>query len=138
MAPYMPLCAGAGNTTFQAIGDPSDEAMFAANRRHEDRHAADHQVAFNTTIVPWDTKLTAAQVAETEFNGPTEAAAEAALYAAMGGTPDQVADAFMNAMDAAVDAYHGTPAGGPLGEATTPIASLDNCSTSSAKYTNPA
>jgi hypothetical protein len=137
MFPALTMCTGAGNSTFQAIGDPSDVAMFAANRRHEDHHAADHRAAFNGSIVPWDTGLTAAQAAGTEFNGPTEAAAEAALYAAIGGTPDQVADAFMNACAAAVVAFHSTAAGGPVGAPTNPTANAD-CSTSSAKYTNPS
>jgi Domain of unknown function (DUF4157) len=135
--PALAACTGAGNTTFRAIGDPSDAAMFAANRRHEDHHAADHRAAFDGSLVPWDTKLTAAKAAGTKFNGPTEAAAEAALHTAMGGTPDQVADAFMNACAAAVVAYHGTAAGGPIGAPTSPTANAD-CSTSSAKYTNPS
>ena len=137
MFPALATCTGAGNTTFRAIGDPSDQAMFTANRRHEDHHATDHEAAFNSSIVPWDTRLTAAQTAGTEFNGPTAAAAEAALYAAMGGTPDQVADAFMNACAAAVVAYHSTPAGGPVGAPTNPTADA-TCSTSSAEYTNPS
>jgi hypothetical protein len=110
--------------------------MFAANRRHEDRHAADHRAAFNGSIVPWDTKLTAVSASGTTFNGPTEADAQAALYAAMGGTPDQVADAFMNACAAAVIAYHGTPAGGPV-TSSNPKANAD-CSTSSVEATNPS
>jgi hypothetical protein len=38
---------------------------------------------------------------------------------------------------AAVVAYHGSAAGGPIGMPTDPKASGD-CSTSSAKYTNPS
>jgi hypothetical protein len=134
--PTLEMCTGAGDTTFQAIGDPSDEAMFASVRRHEDHHVEDIKDAFNTTIVPWDTKLTKAQVAGTEFNGPTEVAAEEDLYAAMGGWHYQVAAAFVNAMAAASNAYHGTAAGGPIREHT-PTANAD-CSTSSAKCTSPA
>ncbi len=137
MFPTLTMCTGAGNTTFRAIGDPTDAAMFAANRRHEDHHAADHRAAFNGSIVPWDTKLTAAAAAGTNFNAPTEPEAEAALWTAMGGTPDQVADAFMNACQAAVIAFHGTPAGGAGGAPTDPTASAD-CSTSSIKATNPS
>ena len=43
-------CAGAGNSNFRARGHPSDAAMFAANRRHEDRHA--HEVKPLSTV-PW-------------------------------------------------------------------------------------
>jgi hypothetical protein len=45
--PTLTQCTGADNTNFRAKGLPDDAAMFAANRRHEDRHALDHQVA------PW-------------------------------------------------------------------------------------
>jgi Domain of unknown function (DUF4157) len=137
MFPALTMCTGAGISTFRAIGDPSDAAMFAANRRHEDHHVADHHTAFNGSIVPWDTRLTAAQAARTEFNRPTEAAAEAALYAAMGRTPDQVADAYFNEAVRLNNNYHGTAAGGPVGAPTSPTANAD-CSTSSAKYTNPS
>ena len=135
--PALAQCSASGTTTFRAIGDPSDAAMHAANRRHEDHHATDHRDAFNATILPWDTKLTAAKAAGTKFAGATAAAAEAALWAAMGGTPDAIADAFMARCAAAVVAYHGSAAGGPIGAPTGATAAAD-CSTSSANYTNPS
>lgn len=135
--PSLTQCAAAGTTTFRAIGDPGDAAMQTANRRHEDHHATDHQNAFNATIAPWDAKLTAAKAAGTKFAGATAVAAEAALWTAMGGTPDQIADAFMARCAAAVVAYHGSGAGGPIGAPTGPAAAAD-CSTSSANYTNPS
>jgi hypothetical protein len=137
MLPTLAACTGAGNSTFRAIGRPTDAAMFAANRRHENHHAADHHVAFSGSIVPWDRRLTAAKVARTAHNAPTQADAEAALYAAMGGTPDDVADAFFNACAAAVGTFHGTPAGGAVEAPTNPRANA-TCSTSSAKYHNPS
>lgn len=130
-------CAGATATRFRAYGKPSDAAMQAANRRHEDHHANDHKAAFNATVVPWDQKLTQAKASGTKFHGATAAAAEAALWAAMGGTPDQIADAFMAACAAAVVAYHGSAAGGPIGAPTNP-GSRSACAISWAKYTNPS
>jgi hypothetical protein len=135
--PSLAQCAGAGDSTFSAIGDPSDAEMFAANRRHEDRHATDHEAAFNASVKPWDDKLFFAFVLGTTFNGATQAAAAAALHAAMGGTPDQIADKYMDGCAAGVVAYHGTAAGGPIGAPTSPTANAD-CSTSSATYTNPS
>ena len=85
----------------------------------------------------WDKKLTVAKATGNTFNGTTEADAEAALYAAMGGTPDQVANAFFQACAAAVVTYHGSPAGGPVEAPTSPTANAD-CSNSSAKYHNPS
>lgn len=135
--PSLTTCTGAGNTDFRAIGNPSDAHMHTANRRHEDHHAADHHTAFNATIGAWDTRLTAAAAAKTIFNGAAQADAEAALHAAMGGTPDQVAGAYWDACIAAGHAFHGTPAGGPVGAPTSPTANTD-CSNSSAKYHNPS
>lgn len=137
MLPTLTTCTGAGNTRFRAYGNPSDAAMFAANRRHEDHHAADHRAAFNATIAPWDAKLAAAKAGGQKFHGATAADAEAALWAAMGGTPDQIADAFMNQCAAAVVAYHSSPAGGPVGSPTSPGA-RSHCAISWAKYRNPS
>jgi hypothetical protein len=137
MLPALGSCSGAGNTRFRAYGDPSDAAMAAANRRHEDHHAADHKAAFEATVVPWDQKLAAAKAGGQKFNGATAADAEAALWAAMGGTPEQIADAFFNACAAAVVAFHGTAAGGPVGAPTSPGA-RSHCAISWAKYHNPS
>jgi outer membrane protein OmpA-like peptidoglycan-associated protein len=129
-------CTGAGNSRFHAMGQPTDAAMFAANRRHEDRHASDHRVAFNGSLVPWHRNLAAAQSAGTTFRGPTQADATTALYAAMGGTPNAIADAFFSACAAAVRVYHGTAAGGTVTSAN-PRANA-TCTTSSVESTNPS
>lgn len=100
--------SGADDTTFPARGLPDDAAMFAANRRHENRHVSDSRDTFNSTIGAWDTKLAAALVAGTPFTGPTEAAATSTLHAAMGGAPGDVAASWVTAAAAgsrsAVDA----------------------------------
>ena len=89
-------CSGADDSNFSLKGQPTD-ADFAANvKTHEEIHHADHERAFNSVIVPWDTKLEAAKTAASGFNGPTQAKAEAALYAAMGGTPNQIAEKQFN------------------------------------------
>jgi hypothetical protein len=54
----------------------------------------------------------------------------------MGGTPDQIADAFFDACQAAVVAYHGTPGGGGV-TAENPTANAD-CTTSSVESRNPS
>ncbi|MDH5653600.1 MAG: hypothetical protein OEZ39_17200 [Gammaproteobacteria bacterium] len=134
--PALAACTGAGNTTFRAIGMPTDAEMFAANRRHEDHHAADHLAAFNASVVSWDTRMTAASAASTTYQGATEAEASAALHSAMGGNPHQVANDFFNRCIAAGRAYHGTPAGGTITSGN-PQSNAD-CTTSSAEYTNPS
>ena len=46
-------CTGAGTNDLPRFRDP-DTHMAAANRRHEDRHAAVHRAASNASIVRWD------------------------------------------------------------------------------------
>jgi len=135
--PTLTQCTGAGNSNFRARGDPSDTHMAAANLRHENHHQADRRDAFNGNVVPWDTRLTAANAAGTTFHGATEAAARAALFAAMGGTAAQVQAACLAAGATARDAFHATPAGGPVGAPTDPTAAAD-CSWSFARYHNPS
>ena len=119
LAPTVPGCTGPGNTMLRAYGDPDDAAMQAANRRHEDHHVADLRAAFDAIIVPWDQKVTAAKAAGTTFHGGTAADAEAALWTAMGGTPRQIANAFINRAVADSAAFHATPTGGTVKRSTT-------------------
>ena len=130
-------CATAGNTTFSVNGKPTD-ATFAANvRTHEDLHAADHRTGFNSVIVPWDTRLQAAQTASTEFSGATVAAAEAALFRAMGGTPNQIATAQHNEWIRLNNLLHAIGTTIATGGAATPSNSAANatCTTSSLDLT---
>jgi hypothetical protein len=135
--PTLAQCTEAGNSNFRARGDPSDAAMFAANRRHEDHHEADRHAAFSGSVVKWDTKLTNANTAGTSFHGPTAAGARAVLFAEMGGTVDEVTAACTTAGAAARDAFHASKAGGRVGPPTDPTAAAD-CSWSFARYTNPS
>ncbi len=129
------MCAGKGNTTFRAKGDPDDNSVFTANRGHEDKHASDQKVAFNATIVSWDTKVTNAKNKGTEFTGANAADATANLWAAMGGTPAQAGRSFRADCTTRGNAFHATPRGGPMTVAS-PKADK-TCTTSSAKVKNP-
>jgi hypothetical protein len=110
--PSVAGCGGAGATKFRAYGNPSDAAMQAAARRHEDHHANHTRAAFNDIVVRWDQKLTAAKTAGTKFHGASAAAAEAALWTAMGGTPSDIATALINRIVNDGNAFHVTAAGG--------------------------
>jgi hypothetical protein len=132
VAPFgMAACSVAGTTTFRAIGLPTDVACQAQNRGHEDHHALDHQTEFNNVMVPWDARLMVAQVLGTRFAGATQADAETALWSAMGGTPDQVADAQDAAWVLANNNFHSTAAGrskiisNPRSDATCTTSSID-------------
>ncbi len=129
-------CAGAGNSTFTATGSPSDDAVYKANRRHEDHHVADDKVAFEDEIGKWDKKLEDAKTAGTAFTGASEAAATAALWTAMGNTPKNAARAYRSLSFTKGGAFHGTAAGGKM-SLSNPVANA-NCSTSGADVTNPS
>lgn len=83
-------CATAGNTTFNFNGRPNDAGFVTNVTTHENLHAADHEVGFLAVIGAWDAKLEVAQILQTEFSGASQAAAEAALFTAMGGTPSAI------------------------------------------------
>jgi hypothetical protein len=137
--PAVAGCGGPGATTLRAYGDPDDAAMQAANRRHEDHHATDVRAAFTDIIVPWDQKVTAAKAAGTKFHGASAAAAEAALWAAMGGTPLQIANAFVTRFVNDTNTFHGTPAGGPVSlSPTKQPGARNNCSLSWVHLVNPS
>jgi hypothetical protein len=129
-------CAGAGDSTFSAKGKPSDNSVYKANRRHENHHVADDKKAFKDTVGKWDKKLEKAKKKGTEFKGATEAAATAALWAAMGGTPEEVSRAYRTLSFTKGGDYHLKPKGGPM-TTSNPVANAD-CSVSSEELRNPA
>jgi hypothetical protein len=126
-------CTGNGDTTFTAKGKPRDAAVALANRQHEDHHVADDKAAFTNSIDAWDKKLAAAKKAGTKYHGVAKADAEAALHAAMGGTPDDIANAFADGCWNAGDNFHKTPAGGTV-HASNPGATNADCSASWADF----
>lgn len=129
-------CSGADPATFTAHGKPSDDAVFKANRRHEDHHVADHKVAFTDTIDAWDKKVQDAKDKGTEFAGTSDVDATAKLWAAMGNTPTAVAREFRTQGFTKGAAFHRTAAGGKM-SASNPTANAD-CSTCGMDVTNPS
>jgi len=140
--PKLSACRSNGYSVFSAIGDPSDLAVFEANRRHEDRHVHDYFSIFMDTIYRWDTELDIAAAgsldAATPFHGNTRQEAESALYKAMGGTPDEIADKFTDASKKAQDDFHNTPEGGFVSWDPDEAVSDANCNISSVKVINPS
>jgi len=130
------VCTGGGNSTFSAHGKPSDDAVYKANRRHEDHHVADDKVAFEETVVKWDKKLEEARSKGAKFQGTDAAKAEASLWAAMGGEPKKVARKYRTLSFTKGGQYHATAAGGPM-SISNAQANAD-CSTSSIDVTNPS
>jgi len=107
-------CSGSDDSTFSALGKPSDDAIYKANRRHEDHHVTDDKIAFSETVVTWDRKLEQAKRKRTKFKGTDADKAEAALWAAMGGTPKDIARRYRSLSGDKGDAFHATPKGGKL------------------------
>ncbi len=131
----LPACTGAGNSTYTEHGNPSDDAVYKANRRHEDRHVADHKDAFDDAIGKWDKKVQDAKTAGTTFTGASAADATAALWTAMGNTPKDAARSYRSQGFAKGGAFHATAGGGAM-SLSNPVSNAD-CSTSAADVTNP-
>jgi hypothetical protein len=129
-------CTGADDSTFSALGKPSDDAVYKANRRHEDHHVADDKFAFEQTMVKWDEKVVKAKSKGTKFNGEDAAKAEAALWAAMGGEPKQVARKYRTLSFTKGGQFHATALGGAMSISN--AKSNADCSTSSVEARNPS
>lgn len=125
-------CVGTGPTTFGINGQPDNATHSAAILAHERHHAADHQREFGNVIGTWNNAIDAAITARTVYNGPDAATAEANMWAAVGGTPSQVATRQHNAWMTANNNYHGSPAGrakrphNPQADATCANSSMDH------------
>ncbi len=136
-------CAGPGRSVFTVHGkaSPSDRvysgdvALYQANRRHEDHHVADHEVAFDATIGTWDRKVQEAKDKGTEFSGVSAGAATGTLWAAIG-PPQKAARDYRKLANDKGDAFHNTAAGGMMVRSN-PTASPD-CSASGNDVTNPS
>jgi hypothetical protein len=135
--PRLSNCRGSGRTIFQALGSPSDPAMFAASRRHEDHHSDAFTSAFLATIFRWDTQLDIAAGAKTPYHGNTKAEAEAKLWEAMGGRPDEIADRYTDLAAQAINDYHTSPKGGPVAWDPDTATADPRCAASSVECTNP-
>jgi hypothetical protein len=130
-------CSTPGNTTFTVNGKPTSATFVANVTTHENLHVRDHRAGFNSIMVPWDTKLTVAQILGTTFSGPTVADAEAALFAAMGGTPAQIAAQQFNEWVRLNNVLHAAGTSVATGGTATPSHSAADatCSTSSMDVT---
>jgi hypothetical protein len=129
-------CTGPGNSTFSANGDPDHKTVYEANRRHEDHHVADDKQAFEDIIGAWDKKVEKAKKDSTQFKGGTADEATAALWNAVGGTPQQIARNFATLVNQKGALFHATAVGGRM-NASNPQATPD-CATSWVKVTNPS
>ncbi len=130
-----PATCTTGDTTFSINGSPSDGDLVANTRTHEEHHAADHERVFNAVMLPWDAALTRVFNAGTTFQEANPTSCEAALYRAVGRTPDQVANSLWSGWIGANNAFHASAAGATA-TASNPMANAD-CTTSSIDVFHP-
>ncbi|HEX4707781.1 MAG TPA: DUF4157 domain-containing protein [Candidatus Udaeobacter sp.] len=129
-------CSGADDSTFSALGKPSDNAVYKGNRRHEDQHVADDKASFEQTVVKWDKKLEKAKSKGTTFKSTDEGKAKDALWTAMGGTPQQVARKYRSLGFSKGTAFHATAKGGKMKPSNSKA--NPDCSISSVEIRNPS
>ena len=108
----VPPMDGNGNVNLVVEGDPNNATFLQQVRAHEDVHAADIDRAITQILVPWDNALQQMMNNGTEFQGETQAAAELALWNAVGGDVAQVCGNLDAQWTADNNAYHASHAGG--------------------------
>ena len=106
----------AGQATLEVVGKPNDAALEEQVETHEDVHAVDIVTRTAEILRAWDQRLTVAHQAGTVFPGATAAAAEAALWQAMGGTPQQIGERLATCWAQDSDAFHRTAQGKSFAE----------------------
>ena len=110
----LPDCGKPGRATYTVHGIPSEVAVAAANKKHEDQHARDMETAFNEVVVPWDQAMTSAQTSKQTFHGVDQTDCEKTLFAALGGMPDEIATKLANSVVSKAEEFHHSDAGSNL------------------------
>ena len=100
-----------GAFLFRARGEEGDGTFHRQIRDHELHHVADHWTAALNVLGPWDQALRIFQRAGRTFQGATPQAAEAAVYAAAGLTPQQAGTNLDTEVTTLSNNFHQTPAG---------------------------
>jgi hypothetical protein len=90
----------------EVTGNPNADALAGQVERHENYHARDIERRRDQIIKPWDTFLMNALKTGREFSGADAVTAQANLWAAAGGTPDQIAERLVTAWNDDSNTYH--------------------------------
>ena len=99
-------CEGTAPCQFTVQGKPDGAAVAANTLAHEDQHAAHTATDFEGVFRSWDTKMKEGKKTGQKFSGTTAAQATEALWSFLGGSPETIADAFVDAVDASGAAMH--------------------------------
>lgn len=100
-----------GSVLLDVRGLPTNAAFGDMVETHEDVHVADIRATVEEILRPWDAALTRFHNEGRQFEAPNQVTATAALYAAAGGTPRQIADRFVETLRQKGIAFHQTDAG---------------------------
>jgi hypothetical protein len=100
-----------GSVMLDVRGLPTNSIFGDMVETHEDVHVADIRTVVEELLRPWDANLTRFQNEGRRFEGPNEMTARAALYAAAGGTPREIAERFVETLRLKGLAFHQTDAG---------------------------
>jgi hypothetical protein len=99
------------DATVNVHGLPSDADFQEHITEHEDHHANDIKSMFRLHVMPWDFAMRQAAASKQMFQGADLPACQASLFAAMGGSPGDIATTFFTSVLAAGAAFHRTAAG---------------------------
>ena len=105
----LPVCMRPGQTRFTVYGVPSDTEAATKVEKHEEVHANIYEGAFDTQLGSWDAQIT--KNIGRVFTGRDTAECEAKLFAAVGGTPDEIATNMNTYFSAGNKAFHKSHAG---------------------------
>jgi hypothetical protein len=121
-------CKGSSDPCqFEVMGLPDPHTLAAATLAHENQHAADFANVFETVFRPWDTQVQLAKDTSKLFSAATANQATTDLWAFLGGSPEAIADALADEVDASGKRMHAGMAE-PNMDPKNPIAAAD-CST---------
>jgi hypothetical protein len=108
---WIPPYSGDGEVTLEVTGNPDAHALEGQVKRHEDVHAKDIMKAIKRILISWDKRLTKAMKKKIGYQETTAEKAEAKLWKAMGGTPQQIGAQLHKQWEDDSDAFHKTAKG---------------------------
>jgi hypothetical protein len=130
-------CNAGGNTNFRFRGLPNDNTFLRNLTRHERHHASDNKRLYKSILRSWHRSIWWRWKIGKRYRGASAAAATNALWNAVGGTPDDIADELADRWDQASDAFHNTNAGRKPDLNTIQAAANGNCSQSYIRIRHP-
>jgi hypothetical protein len=102
---------GTATVTVEAVGMPDNSTFADRVERHENWHVDDIKEKVKAILDPWDKAMTKFMKEGKTIVAETSKKAEEKFYEQVGGTPEQIATKFVNALRMSGNAFHGTTKG---------------------------